>query len=125
MQPVIKSFDQTSEYYFDEGCYIIELSNAESDEAVSIARARVRPGVRTRWHALTGTWERYLLQQGQGVVEVGDLEPQVVNPGDVVIIPPGVRQRIHNQGESDLIFLAICSPRFRPENYVDLEQAGE
>jgi mannose-6-phosphate isomerase-like protein (cupin superfamily) len=40
-----------------------------------------------------------------------------VSAGDVVIIPPGARQRIANTGPADLRFLALCTPRFRPENY--------
>jgi mannose-6-phosphate isomerase-like protein (cupin superfamily) len=28
-----------------------------------------------------------------------------------------VAQRVTNTGEEDLVFLAICTPRFRPENY--------
>ena len=42
--------------------------------------------------------------------------------GDVVIIPAEVRQRISNVGAGDLVFLAICSPRFTTEVYVDLEE---
>ena len=45
--------------------------------------------------------------------------PQEVQAGDVVLIPPSVRQRIANTGAGDLVFLAICTPRFRPENYED------
>jgi mannose-6-phosphate isomerase-like protein (cupin superfamily) len=44
-----------------------------------------------------------------------------VNPGDVVLIPPACPQRIANLGDTDLIFLAICTPRFRPEAYEDLD----
>ena len=57
--------------------------------------------------------------QGRGRVEVGDLAPQEVGPGDVVLIPPSVRQRIANTGREDLVFLAICTPRFRNEAYED------
>jgi mannose-6-phosphate isomerase-like protein (cupin superfamily) len=39
----------------------------------------------------------------------------------VVLIPPSVRQRIANLGKEDLIFLAICTPRFRNEAYEDLQ----
>jgi mannose-6-phosphate isomerase-like protein (cupin superfamily) len=53
-------------------------------------------------------------------VEVGDLPPQEVGPGDVVIIPPDDRQRIANIGKSDLIFLCFCTPRFVPDAYEDL-----
>lgn len=110
-----------AEYYFKEGCHITELSNSEVDPEVSIARARLEPGKATRWHALKDTKERYLILQGTGLVEAGGLAPTQVNPGDSVIIAPEDKQRIKNTGESDLVFLAICSPRFEMGNYVDLE----
>ncbi|MEA3397575.1 MAG: cupin domain-containing protein, partial [Chloroflexota bacterium] len=46
---------------------------------------------------------------------------RAVSPGDVVLIPPGVSQRISNTGAGDLMFLCICTPPFRPECYEDLE----
>jgi mannose-6-phosphate isomerase-like protein (cupin superfamily) len=107
------------EFYTSEGCFITELSNTPDDPAVSIARARVGPGVTTRWHRLAGTTERYVILQGTGRAEVGDLT-QDVAPGDVVRIPPSRRQRITNVGESDLIFLAICTPRFTRQVYEEL-----
>ena len=109
------------EYYFEEGCYILEQLNDAADPDVSIARARVPVGVTTRWHSLEGTVERYLIQQGEGQVEVGDIPARRVGPGDVVLIRPGERQRISNPGPGELVFLAICSPRFKAENYRDLE----
>lgn len=121
MQPRILSHDPQNEYYFREGCFITELSNGEHDPDVSLARARVEPGRTTSWHALARTAERYLIIEGQGLVEVGSLPPALVGPGDVVVIPPGSRQRITNTGPLDLIFLAICSPRFAPQNYIDLD----
>ncbi len=113
----IKYFVAEQEYYFKEGCHIVEVSNSESDPALSIARARVEPGHRTQWHWLESTIERYVILQGEGVVEVGEYEPTRVTTGDTIIIPAGVRQRIFNCGNNDLLFLAICTPRFRAENY--------
>ena len=121
MRPMILPCEPGSEYYFREGCHITELSNGEHDPDVSVARARVEPGRTTAWHALAGTVERYVILAGRGAVEVGDLPPTPVGPGDVVIIPPGCRQRIANTGDVDLIFLAICSPRFVPGAYTDLQ----
>jgi mannose-6-phosphate isomerase-like protein (cupin superfamily) len=57
-------------------------------------------------------------------VEVGSAAPQEVGPGDVVVIPPGVPQRIANTGGADLVFLAICTPRFTPDAYEDIEPAA-
>src|SRR5437868_3350176 len=91
-----------AEYYTDERCYINELANSNADPDASIAQARVCQGVTTRWHRLAGIAERYVILSGLGRVEVGDLLPRQVAPGDVVIIPPGCRQRITCVGESDL-----------------------
>lgn len=122
MKPRIFPMDPDREYFFDEGCFINELSNSADDAAVSIAQARVAVGNTTRWHRLRDTTERYVILSGSGRVEVGD-QVQAVQVGDVVIIPPLCRQRIANTGNTDLVFLAICSPRFRPDCYEDLEPA--
>ena len=120
---MLKRFDASREYFFQEGCHINELSNDADDPAVSIAQARVSPGDTTRWHCLHRVTERYVILSGQGMVEIGDESPQLVSKGDCVIIPPLCRQRITNTGKSDLVFLAICSPRFTPDCYEDLEPA--
>lgn len=109
------------EYYFDEGCFITELLNSPDDPHVSVARARVEPGQTTKWHSLAAIHERYLIIAGQGRAEVGETPPRTVFPGDTVPIPPGCRQRITNIGTGDLIFLAVCTPRFVLEAYQNLE----
>lgn len=111
-----------AEYFFREGCFITELSNRADDAAVSIAQARVEPGHTTRWHRLRNTTERYVILSGSGIVEIDDEPPRDVSAGDVVIIPALYSQRIHNNGDNDLIFLAICTPRFMVENYEDLDE---
>ena len=121
MKETVIRIDPGAEFYTSENCFITELSNTPVDPEASIARARVAPGVTTRWHRLVATTERYVILEGTGRVEVGNLSPQEVSPGDVVLIPPSCRQRITNLGLGDLIFLAICSPRFRPEAYEALE----
>ena len=122
MKETILPFSAEKEYFTEELCHIIELSNSNTDEDVSIAQARVEPGVSTRWHRLKNTVERYYIISGEGQVEVGDLPAQQVKAGDVVLIPALCKQRIHNTGDIDLIFLAICSPRFLQENYEDLSR---
>lgn len=112
------SKSNNEEYLFTaEGCYITELSNTPADPTVSIAKARVEPNVTTTWHRLKGVTERYCIVEGLAIVEIGDEPPKKVTVGDVVIIPPMTCQRIKNTGKTDLIFLAICNPRFTPECY--------
>jgi len=121
MKAQVSKAAEQNEYFFEEGCFILELSNSDDDPDVSIARARVEPGTITRLHHLKTVAERYVIISGTGSVEVGDLKPQQVAAGDVVLIPPLSSQRIRNTGETDLVFLAICSPRFRMSDYVDIE----
>lgn len=121
MHEAVRHMIPDAESYTPEGCFINELSNSDADHEVSIARARVPAGVTTRWHRLNGTTERYVLLSGSGRVEVGNLPAQDVGLGDVVLIPPGCRQRITNLGTEDLIFLAICTQRFSPEAYEDID----
>ena len=124
MQPGIKKFDSSAEYYFQEGCYITELSNSEDDPELSIARARVLPGVTTKLHKLIDTIERYVILEGQGLVQLSDEGAQKVKrevvANDVVIIPAQCEQRITNTGKTDLVFLAICSPPFNNRCYKEV-----
>jgi mannose-6-phosphate isomerase-like protein (cupin superfamily) len=120
-EEAIFHFDPKKEYFTDERCYINELLNDDSDPVISIAQARVEPSVTTQWHKLSDTLERYVITSGEGVMEVGDLPPTLVKAGDVVVIPPMCRQRITNTGKTDLIFLAICSPRFTVDVYHNAE----
>jgi mannose-6-phosphate isomerase-like protein (cupin superfamily) len=121
MQPEIVKYDEAAEFTTAERCYIVEMANDPNDESVSIARARVEPGVTTAWHKLNGVAERYIIVSGSGRVELGELEAADVSAGDVVRIPANTPQRISNTGEADLIFFAVCSPRFTPICYVSLE----
>ena len=113
--------DPSGEFYTDERCYLLELFNEEAYRRFSIARARVEPGVTTALHALEGTDEIYYLLAGKGRMEVDGRLKKEVQPGDLVIIPAGISQRITNVGEQDLLFLCICGPRFEPAAYLDLE----
>lgn len=121
MKAAVKQHLPEKEFYTPEGCYITEFSNTPDDPDVSIARARVAPGVTTRWHRLAGTAERYCILSGRGRVEVGNLPPREVGANDIVLIPPYCRQRITNIGSEDLMFLAICTPRFSNAAYEDME----
>ena len=112
---------KATEFFFKEGCFIEERHNASNDKDCSVARVRVEGEKTTKLHALEYTTERYIILEGSADVTVGD-ETWFVTTGDVVVIPPGVAQKITNLGKSDLIFLAVCSPRFQEENYVELKE---
>jgi len=117
----IKRSDIPTEFWTDERCFILEVANDSGDEDVSIAKARVEPGITTTWHKLNKVSERYIIISGLGRVEIGSLDPVDVSDGDIVRIPAGSAQRIANIGSIDLVFYVICSPRFRISCYETLE----
>src|SRR5690606_21488705 len=69
MRPRVRT-EHEAEYFFREGCHITEWWNVADDPALSVARARIAPGVTTRWHRLAGVSERYVILQGEGRVEL-------------------------------------------------------
>jgi len=125
MTAVIQRQDLRQEVPTSERCFIYETWNEESDRAVSVARARVEPGVTTQLHALDGIEERYLIVEGSGRVEVAGGAALPVEPGDLAFIPAGASQRITNSGDVDLVFYCICTPPFVPEAYIDLESPAD
>lgn len=121
MKPQIAKADETREFFApSERCYVLETWHGAAD-SMTFARARVLPGVTTEWHALEGVTERYIVAEGTGRMEVGDLAPADVASGDTVFIPAGVRQRITNTGAKDLVFYCVCTPPFNPGCYRPLE----
>ncbi len=108
------------EFYTDERCYITELCNTSHNPDASLAIARVEVGVTTQLHSLTGTQETYIVIAGHGQMEV-DGRRFAIQPGDQVVIPPGVSQRVTSDGQEDLRFYCLCTPKFEPECYVNLE----
>jgi mannose-6-phosphate isomerase-like protein (cupin superfamily) len=114
MEPKIVKSSTLKEYLTPERCFIYESWGlvAASDPTVSIARARVAPGVSTKTHHLTGVQEIYVITQGTGIVEIGEQPPTEVSEGDTVAIPPGTKQKITNTAKTDLIFYCICTPAF-------------
>ena len=121
MRAEIRKAGQFEEVETPERCSIAEVANDAGYELVSIARARVKAGVTTRWHSLAGVSERYLIVAGTGRMEIGGLEAAEVAAGDVARVPAGVPQRITSTGTGDLIFYCICTPPFTPACYTAME----
>ncbi len=89
------------------------------DGRYSLAHATVNPGETTYRHRLA-TSEVYYILSGQGRMTI-DGESADVTAGDVIEIPPKATQSISNTGQTDLVFLCIVDPAWRPEDEEILE----
>lgn len=103
-----------------ERCGITELVNDADVPEVSLARARVAPGVTTQLHVLD-VREVYVVLSGTGLMRGGQEATIAVEAGDCIDIPAGTAQQITNTGADDLVFLCLCAPRFRWSGYRSLE----
>ncbi|MCT4624107.1 MAG: cupin domain-containing protein [Schleiferiaceae bacterium] len=111
--------DLKKEFYTEEKCHITEMLNTPEIENVSVSRARVEPGVTTQNHALHFD-EIYYILEGRGEMQIDNGELKKIGPGELAFIKRGSSQRITNTEETDLIFLCICTPRFKPEGYQEV-----
>jgi len=120
LKSLIVRNSELNESITDEHCLIAELINIPQDSVLSIAKARVKPGMTTAKHMLRGVSERYLIFSGLGRAYIGDMPPQDVSPGDLILIPPNTPQSIINIDAADLVFYCICSPGFTSDCYIPL-----
>ena len=54
-------------------------------------------------------------------MEIGNLELEMLYKENIVRIPMETPQRITKIGTMDLLFYAVCTPRFKPDAYILLE----
>ena len=103
------------EIWIDEGIFVTEILNAPQSPNLSIARCRLPARAITQLHSLSVA-ETYIIESGTGRMRVGERIFDV-RPGDGVRIGVNVAQNIENTGDTDLIFIATCTPRFTMEAY--------
>jgi mannose-6-phosphate isomerase-like protein (cupin superfamily) len=79
--------------------------------AQSLAEAVVPPGGETLEHLHRTSEEIYRFISGSGRIRVGEAEA-AVGAGDSVVIAPGTRHKLFNDGPEPLVLLCCCSPPY-------------
>ncbi|MBD3232852.1 MAG: cupin domain-containing protein [candidate division Zixibacteria bacterium] len=113
----IRALKDCAEFIAGDKTILRELFHPDKDGLnvyYSLAHATVKPRQASIPHKLKST-EVYHILQGEGIMHI-DEEEQKVNAGDVIYIPPNGVQFIENTGETDLAFLCIVEPAWRPED---------
>jgi mannose-6-phosphate isomerase-like protein (cupin superfamily) len=114
--------EQREPFITADGSSIRELVGIPSGNASqqSVAEATVPPGGQTVEHYHRTTEEVYLFVGGRGRMRLGQEEAEV-RGGDTVVIPPGVRHKLFNDGDQPLVLLCCCAPPYRDEDTVLLD----
>jgi mannose-6-phosphate isomerase-like protein (cupin superfamily) len=102
-----------------DGSQIRELAGAAAANAEnqSLAEATVPPGGETQEHFHRLTEEIYFFTHGRGRLRLA-AEERDVEPGDAVVIPPGVPHKLWNTGDEPLRLLCCCAPAYSHEDTV-------
>ena len=79
----------------------------------SLAQIVIPSGKSSLPHYHELSQETYFILAGEGTMRVNDKE-FVLGPGQACHIEQGELHQINNQGEDDLVFLAVCVPPWVP-----------
>lgn len=85
----------------------------------SLAHGTLAAGCRSKWHILASS-EVYYFLAGEGMFTVEE-ERCAVQTGSVVYVPPGAKQSLENTGTSDMEFLCLVDPAWKPADETVLE----
>jgi mannose-6-phosphate isomerase-like protein (cupin superfamily) len=102
-----------------DGSSIRELAGVPAGNAAnqSLAEATVPPGTETIEHFHRASEEIYYFTAGAGRMRLGEQEA-AVRAGDAVVIPPGTRHKLVNDGSDPLVLLCCCAPPYSHEDTV-------
>ncbi|MDD5291380.1 MAG: cupin domain-containing protein [Patescibacteria group bacterium] len=93
---------------------VLHPKNEKLQIRYSLAHAIIKPGETSLPHKLK-TSEVYYILEGEGIMYIEN-ESEKVHSNQAVYIPPNAKQYIKNTGNSDLKFLCLVDPAWRPED---------
>ena len=84
------------------------------DCPVTVTRATMEPGAVSETHSHARSEQIWIVEQGSGVILLGDGKQTELGEGDIIRTPPGVTHGIVNTGAGPLVYLSITTP---PEDF--------
>jgi mannose-6-phosphate isomerase-like protein (cupin superfamily) len=114
--------DDIQPFVGDDGSIIREWASPRNSGLTrhSLAEIRHPPGTASQEHFHTEAEEVYYVLEGRGGVRVNG-ETYSIGPGDVVVIVPGQRHKVWQEGEDDLVLLVTCVPAYSVDEVVFTE----
>jgi mannose-6-phosphate isomerase-like protein (cupin superfamily) len=114
--------DDVPPFIGDDGAIVRELASPRNSRLTrhSLAEIRHPPGTASQEHYHTEAEEVYYVLSGHGGILV-DGETHTIKPGDVVIIAPGERHKVWQEGDGNLVLLVTCVPAYSVDEVVFTE----
>lgn len=102
-----------------DGALIRELASPHNSGLTrhSFAEITHPQGTASDEHYHLEAEEVYYVLQGEGQVRI-DGQARPIGPGDVVVILPGQRHQVQQEGTADLVLLVTCVPAYSTEDVV-------
>lgn len=115
----IQKLERVQSFTTLDGSEIRELAGPASSNAMnqSLAEASIAPGASTEEHYHRQTEEIYYFTHGRGRMRLGE-EEREIEPGDAVVIAPGLRHKLWATGDEPLRLLCCCAPAYTHEDTV-------
>lgn len=119
---MMRSRDHIEPYTGDDGAVIRELASPGNSPLArhSLAEIRHPPGTASQSHYHTQAEEVYLVAEGHGGIRI-DGETHHIKSGDIVVIVPGQRHQVWQEGEGDLVLIVTCVPAYSEDEVVFAE----
>ena len=108
------------------GDHIQEIIGLEAGDAKShsLARVTIKPGKASAPHFHKISDESYFILSGTATMNIDGVEFSL-QQGEAVLIEPLEVHQIHNFGDDDLVFLAVCVPAWHPDDSFEMDESTE
>jgi mannose-6-phosphate isomerase-like protein (cupin superfamily) len=118
----IDNIEDQEQFITKDGSGIREIAGLAIGTASnqSLAEATVPVGGETEEHYHVVAEEIYFFTSGHGRMRLGDTTREI-RAGDAVVIPPGTRHKLFNDGDEPLVLLCCCAPAYTHEDTVITE----
>ena len=86
-----------------------------------VGMTKIDPGSRSNRHKHPDHEEVFYVVSGHGQITVG-IESDSIEPGSLILVPPGLEHVLFNDGDETLKVLSVVSPPFERSEF-DLQHA--
>lgn len=119
---IVRRLNECEEFLAGDHTHLRELlhpDRAPVKVGYSLAHGHLSSGADSKRHRLSSA-EVYYFLTGRGVFHIDD-HSSLIEPGMVVYVPPGTEQWVQNSGDSQMEFLCLVDPAWKPEDEHILE----